>query len=288
MKLLTGSIRASLPPLYSQENVKDPIVHAKFFTPWSNLTWFAMEYEPADGTFFGWVVGHEEELGYFSLDELESLRGPGGIGVERDIHFTPKPLSRVKAEYERQQGKRRNLGAGAVYGGGADEAREAMNKKNVANAPGSDLPRDIWNSFLETALWSSNYSAGDDGEFSDPRGLEDGDPLDKEYSPSDIDEEGLVRLAEVVRKFLKMPGVKDAIIVANVEYGQDDSRIGRDLWLTTQGHGAGYWDGDYGDEKNPNTPAHVLTKAARSLRHEFYLMPYAVGDDPADAKIEVA
>ena len=38
MKLLTEELRMQLPLLYSQENEKDPMVHAKFFTPWSNWT----------------------------------------------------------------------------------------------------------------------------------------------------------------------------------------------------------------------------------------------------------
>ena len=32
MKLLTEELRRRLPPLYSQENTRDPTVH-KFFTP---------------------------------------------------------------------------------------------------------------------------------------------------------------------------------------------------------------------------------------------------------------
>jgi len=92
------SIRDSMPPLYSQEQVRDPIVHVKFFTPWANWTWYGTEFDGED-TFFGWVVGFEKELGYFSLSEMESARGPAGLKIERDIHFEPKPLSQVMADY---------------------------------------------------------------------------------------------------------------------------------------------------------------------------------------------
>jgi hypothetical protein len=44
--------------------------------------------------FFGLVQGLEEELGYFSLSELESVRVLG-LPVERDLYFTPKPLSEL-------------------------------------------------------------------------------------------------------------------------------------------------------------------------------------------------
>ncbi|MEM7630057.1 MAG: DUF2958 domain-containing protein [Planctomycetota bacterium] len=30
---------------------------------------------------FGLVDGHEVELGYFSFDEIESIRGPGGLKI---------------------------------------------------------------------------------------------------------------------------------------------------------------------------------------------------------------
>jgi hypothetical protein len=38
--------------------------------------------------FFGLVVGLETELGYFTLNELESVRGPMGLKIERDRHFS--------------------------------------------------------------------------------------------------------------------------------------------------------------------------------------------------------
>ncbi len=97
-KLLTEDIRKKIPPLYSQENVKDPIVHVKFFTPWTQWTWYATEFDGKD-IFFGWVVGLEKELGYFSLSEMESVRGPGGLMIERDMYFKPKPLSEVMADH---------------------------------------------------------------------------------------------------------------------------------------------------------------------------------------------
>lgn len=97
MKLITKELREKLPPLYSQENVKDPIAHAKFFTPDSSWTWYALEFDGED-TFFGYVDGLEAELGYFSLSELESVKGPMGLNIERDLYWEPKPLSEIKKE----------------------------------------------------------------------------------------------------------------------------------------------------------------------------------------------
>ena len=96
MKLLTQKIRATLPPLYGQEGAPDPIVYARFFTPDSNWTWYATEFDPEEGRFFGRVDGFESELGYFLLEELETARGPRGLPIERDAWFIPCPLSEVR------------------------------------------------------------------------------------------------------------------------------------------------------------------------------------------------
>lgn len=98
MKLLTKEIRKQLPPLYANEEVPDPMVVVKFFDPQSGWTWFATEFDGED-TFFGLTVGHEAELGYFSLGELQSYKGRFGLGIERDLHFRPKPLSEIRTLY---------------------------------------------------------------------------------------------------------------------------------------------------------------------------------------------
>jgi hypothetical protein len=36
-------------------------------------------------------------LGYFTLHELESVRGPYGLPIERDEWWQPMPLSAVKS-----------------------------------------------------------------------------------------------------------------------------------------------------------------------------------------------
>jgi Protein of unknown function (DUF2958) len=50
-------------------------------------------------------VGFEEELGYFSLNELktakEGLRGLRALPIERDIHFRPQRLSAVRRRHTR-------------------------------------------------------------------------------------------------------------------------------------------------------------------------------------------
>jgi hypothetical protein len=96
MKLLTENILKTFPPLHSQDGKGfESTVYAIFFTPDSDWIWYATEYDPVERFFFGFVIGFESEFGYFSLDELESARGPLGLPIERDLHFEPRPLLEV-------------------------------------------------------------------------------------------------------------------------------------------------------------------------------------------------
>lgn len=97
MKFLTKALERQFEQVGSQEHAGDEaIVIAKFFTPWSNWTWYATEYDPVDRVFFGLVKGQEMELGYFSRDELEDIRGPVGLKIERDRHWRQHPIGYVK------------------------------------------------------------------------------------------------------------------------------------------------------------------------------------------------
>ena len=97
MELITKEQRETIPNLYDTENSKDPICHVKLFTPDADWTWYVIELSKEDNsTCFGYVQGLEHELGYFSLEELETVRGAFGLPIERDISFTPTALSIIK------------------------------------------------------------------------------------------------------------------------------------------------------------------------------------------------
>ena len=98
MKLLTAANRKALPALYSNEFVADPVAVVKFFSPIGAATWYATEFD-GDDSFFGVVdlgIGFPE-AGYFSLSELTSIVLPLGLKIERDMHFSPTPLSELRA-----------------------------------------------------------------------------------------------------------------------------------------------------------------------------------------------
>ncbi|MDD4136220.1 MAG: DUF2958 domain-containing protein [Candidatus Shapirobacteria bacterium] len=98
MKLLTKGLLVKFNKVGKQEEVKDPIIIAKFFNPTGAGTWYATEYEPESKIFFGYVSifgDDNDEWGYFSLVELENYQGKFGLGIERDIYFISKPFSQI-------------------------------------------------------------------------------------------------------------------------------------------------------------------------------------------------
>ncbi|PZQ78140.1 MAG: transposase [Variovorax paradoxus] len=75
----------------------DPPPVAKLFTPDAGATWLLTEIDPEDeDRAFGLCdlgLGCPE-LGWASVSEIEALRGPLGLPVERDLYFrADKPLS---------------------------------------------------------------------------------------------------------------------------------------------------------------------------------------------------
>ena len=103
-ELLPQAIREKLPPLYANEELGlDALAQVKYFTPDSNWTWYASEFDGED-IFFGLVSGFEVELGYFALSELEGVRGPLGLPIERDLHFEPKTLKELREKHMHERG----------------------------------------------------------------------------------------------------------------------------------------------------------------------------------------
>jgi hypothetical protein len=71
----------------------DPHPVVKLFTPDAHATWLLTELDPADGdTAYGLCdVGlGAPELGHVKMSDLEAIRGPRKLPVQRDLHFTPR------------------------------------------------------------------------------------------------------------------------------------------------------------------------------------------------------
>ena len=91
------------------------------------------------------------------------------------------------------------------------------------------------------------------------------DPMDDNYEEADLSPEALARMLADCAKFESEQGetIQAAIATGEVRHGPDFGALGRaghDFWLTRNGHGAGFWDGDW-----PEPMADELTKAAKAF-----------------------
>ena len=90
MKLLTSAIRAQARKQYHLgSDMEKQMIVAKFFDPVGSWTWYLMNIDEDLDYCWGIVNGFEVEIGSFSLNELESIKLPFGLGIERDYYFKP-------------------------------------------------------------------------------------------------------------------------------------------------------------------------------------------------------
>ncbi len=111
------------------------------------------------------------------------------------------------------------------------------------------MPRidEFQRAYMETALWAE----------SDP---DTGEPLDKDFTIRDFAPETVEKMTDDCYRFQK----NNFDLISH-----DLKRAGHDFWLTRNGHGAGFWDGDWGKAGDK------LTKASKKFGEcELY-----VGDD---------
>ena len=99
MQLLTDKIKEVLPPLYSTEGIKceDKEIIVRFFNPVGNQTWEIVEGEKEpDGEWLFFAkcdLGFgTPEWGYVTLSQLEEIKLPMGMRIERDICVGPSEL----------------------------------------------------------------------------------------------------------------------------------------------------------------------------------------------------
>jgi len=91
------------------------------------------------------------------------------------------------------------------------------------------------------------------------------EPMDDNYSEADLSPKALTRILADCARFEAENGetIRAAIDTGEVVCGPDFGELGRaghDFWLTRNGHGAGFWDGDW-----PEPMADALKKAAKAF-----------------------
>jgi len=111
-----------------------------------------------------------------------------------------------------------------------------------------------FNQYLVTALWSST---------------DDDEPLDTSYEITDIHATAIAKSRLDCEAFL-IENEQD--VAALLDGDHEMSSIMHDFWLTRNGHGCGFWDGDY-----PKEIGDRLTESSERFGDaELY-----VGDDGA-------
>lgn len=117
--------------------------------------------------------------------------------------------------------------------------------------------KDVVDGYIQAALFSTNDESDDSG----------GEPLDANYSESDLSPRALTQIKRACALFVKQN--RKAIEKFKDVAKKDDADVGHDFWFTRAGHGVGFWDrgaGEVGEK---------LTAAAKRFG-EMYMY---LGDD---------
>lgn len=115
--------------------------------------------------------------------------------------------------------------------------------------------------YVEAMLWAE--CACDDPEGYDDRSFDD-----LGYTFGDVHPDAMEQARETCRQFCERNA--EDVVAFMEETDRPEGHVGHDLWLTRQGHGAGFWDrgaGAVGDR---------LADAARVLGPAY---PYLDDDD---------
>jgi hypothetical protein len=125
---------------------------------------------------------------------------------------------------------------------------------------------EVLRGYIVAALWSTNNESTPEG----------GVPLDQNYDENSLDPATRDKLRAKVVKFLEL-AEESALLTyfwhkkTDPSQGTISDYLGHDIWLTSNGHGAGFWD----RSELPRPVTEHLTQVA----HEIGGVDLYVGDD---------
>lgn len=122
--------------------------------------------------------------------------------------------------------------------------------------------------YVTCALWSSTDNRDDSG----------GMPLGENFGEEDIRPESLASMRADCDDFASSN--REMLDIAR-EAGWDDGRLGHDFWLSRNGHGAGFFDEYFGEDKRLREAFRELQDAARAYG-SCDIMPDAEPDENGD------
>jgi len=88
------------------------------------------------------------------------------------------------------------------------------------------------------------------------------------FSREDIEPDSLIKAYQDIKEFIRLAG-DDAVNEAIEENGY--AKLGMDIWLTRNGHGAGFFDHSYENEKQLMDAAHALKEVDLYLNDDMKL-----------------
>jgi len=134
--------------------------------------------------------------------------------------------------------------------------------------------QDFLQAYLHCAFWSSTVEKGE----TDSENPDDWETinLDDEYAPDALEPEALEMLESIAHVFfcdvwcylaaIADPDKPEYEYKGKLEGSTIWGMAGHDLWLTSQGHGAGFWDGDW-----PDPYGEMFTDKAGRSDVNFYI-----------------
>jgi hypothetical protein len=118
-----------------------------------------------------------------------------------------------------------------------------------------DIFDDFFSGYLRAAIFTGSH-------YPDPENMDDSRPMDSVYSPKDIPREIRAELESDCRDFLNHSGF---MVTENPE------RAGMDFHFTRNGHGSGFWDGDW-----PEFGAELTARSRPCGTAELYSDPTGI------------
>jgi hypothetical protein len=119
---------------------------------------------------------------------------------------------------------------------------------------------DFTAAYIVAMLWSTNDESNESG----------GDPLDKNYDADDLAPEARTLIDEDCKAFYEAHSHLFTSEHCSYHGCPVDEYAGHDFWLTREGHGCGFWDGDWSEEADA-----ILTPACKEAGER----DVQVGDD---------
>ena len=99
-KILNSPNWEQLPLLYTPEGEgPDALAQVRLIVPGDRRVWYVSAFDGED-VCFGLVAELELSYDYFTLSELQALRGPRGETIQCDTAFTPQTLRQLDEMYQ--------------------------------------------------------------------------------------------------------------------------------------------------------------------------------------------